>query len=295
MAEKLEGKGTNAERLAALEGAVNQMLDASGTHRTEVATQMQVLTKAVADLTLAVREPRKKQRKLRYSSSSDSEESEVDEEDESDDSDGSAMTNSSKRAKKKKKRRDPLLDCRKLTIPIFSGTDVHGWVYKVERYFEVHKFRKKDQLRAVAICLEGAPLTWFRWNDAKKPFRSWERFKRKLLERFQASREGSIQEQFLDIHQTGTVREYVDRFESFAGQLSEVPESIQESTFVKGLKEEVRAAVRIAEPDSLAQAIRMAIKIDENKIRGLIRGTSSSARTGYGYQGKTNTTTTCSG
>ncbi|CAI9284397.1 unnamed protein product [Lactuca saligna] len=140
MTEKLEGKGTNAERLAALEGSVNQVIDASEVaHRVEVATQMQ---------------------------------SEDDEDEESSESDNNANNDDSKRAKKKKKKRDPLFDCWKLKIPVFSGADVHGWIYKVERYFEVHKFGKKDQLWAVAICLEDAPLTWFRWNVAKNPFRS---------------------------------------------------------------------------------------------------------------------------
>ncbi|KAJ9536073.1 hypothetical protein OSB04_un000758 [Centaurea solstitialis] len=288
MSEKLEGRGTNAERLTALEGAVNQMIDTSALTMTKI----EELTKAVSDLAMTVKESKKKPKKPRYNSSSNSEEDDSDKEDESDDSEGSSMTNKSWQTKKKKKGRDALLDCRKLKIPIFNGADVHGWIYKVERYFEFHKFGKKDQLRAVAICLEGAALIWFRWNDAKKPFRSWEGFKRRLLERFQASREGSVQEQFLDIQQTGMVREYVDRFEGFAGQLSNIPESIQESTFIKGLKEEIRAAVRIAEPGSLAQAIRMAIKIDENKVTGLTRGANNSSRTGYGYQGKTNPTTT---
>ncbi|CAI9303728.1 unnamed protein product [Lactuca saligna] len=63
MIEKLEGKGTNAERLAALEGAVNQVLDASEAHRLEVATQMQVLTKAVSELTEAIKGPKKKHKK----------------------------------------------------------------------------------------------------------------------------------------------------------------------------------------------------------------------------------------
>lgn len=62
----------------------------------------------------------------------------------------------------------------------------------------------------------------------------------------------------------------MDWFEAFAGQL-DVSELIQESTFIKGLKEEVRSTVRIAEPESLAQAIRMAIRIDENMTRGSSR------------------------
>ncbi|CAH1433964.1 unnamed protein product [Lactuca virosa] len=292
MSDKLEGKGTNAERLAALEGAVNHMLDSTEAHRVEVAVQMQELTKAVSDLIQAVKKPGKKGGKANYSSFDDSGDDDGDEEDDPDDSDKSSNSDNSKRSKKKHRKRNPLLDCRKLKIPIFSGEDVHGWIYKVERYFEIHKFGKKDQLRAVAICLEGAPLTWFRWNNAKKPFQSWGRFKRKLLERFQASREGSVQEQFLDIQQTGTVREYVERFEAFAGQLVDVLESIQESTFIKGLKEGVRSAVRIAEPESLAQAIRMAIRIDENTTGGSSRSGVSAGppKMGQGFQAKTNTT-----
>ena len=72
MTEKLEGKGTNAERLAVLEGAVNQVLDASEAHRLEVATQMQVLTKAVSELTEAIKGPKKKHKNSYHSSSSDS-------------------------------------------------------------------------------------------------------------------------------------------------------------------------------------------------------------------------------
>ena len=165
-------------------------------------------------------------------------------------------------------------DCRKLQIPVFSGEDVQGWIYRVENYFEVHQFGKKDRLLAVTLCLEGAPLNWF---------------KRRLLERFQASREGSALEQFLSIQQTSSVREYVDQCESFAGQLGYTSESVQESTFTKGLKEEVRSAVRIAEPASLAQAIRMAIRIDENKAGGSSKNGGSAAKPGYGYQGKVTT------
>lgn len=61
------------------------------------------------------------------------------------------------------------------------------------------------------------------------------------------------------------------------GQLEQVPESIQESKFIKGLKEDVREAVRIVEPESLTQAICMAIKINENQTKGLSR-----SRVGFG-------------
>lgn len=63
----------------------------------------------------------------------------------------------------------------------------------------------------------------------------------------------------------------MDRLEGFAGQLASVPESVQESTFIKGLKAEIHSAVRIAEPESLVQAIRMAIKIDETRAIGGVK------------------------
>ena len=59
----LEGKGTNAERLAVLEGSVNQVLDAYEAHRLEVAKQMQVLNKSISELTEAIKRPRKKDKK----------------------------------------------------------------------------------------------------------------------------------------------------------------------------------------------------------------------------------------
>ncbi|KAJ9546956.1 hypothetical protein OSB04_019499 [Centaurea solstitialis] len=65
------------------------------------------------------------------------------------------------------------------------------------------------------------------------PFRSWERFKRKLLESFQASHEGSALEKFLSIQQTSSVREYVDRFETFAGQLGKEVEDNEELREIK--------------------------------------------------------------
>ncbi|KAL6559636.1 hypothetical protein OROGR_004753 [Orobanche gracilis] len=174
MAEKLDGKGTNGERLTTLESAVNRILDSTEAHRVEVAAKMGELTRAIAELTRAIKKPAKKNRKHDSSSSSDSKIDRRNEDDESDDSDRNSQ--SSKKSKTVNKKTNALKDCRKLTIPIFSGDDIHGWIYRIVRYFEVQEFSQKDQLKAVAICLEGAPLSWFRWHDSKTPFSSWKKF-----------------------------------------------------------------------------------------------------------------------
>ncbi|GKA78842.1 ankyrin repeat-containing protein [Tanacetum coccineum] len=132
---------------------------------------------------------------------------------------------------------------RKLKMPLFDGEDSHGWIYKVERYFEVQDIQPREQLRAAVLCMEGQALAWFCWSEARSPFRSWEGLKRRLLERFQLSQEGTLYEQFLAITQEGSAREYVNLFETLAGQLVGIPEEVMEGTFIKGLRPELRSAI----------------------------------------------------
>ncbi|GKD33084.1 hypothetical protein Tco_1248593 [Tanacetum coccineum] len=51
--------------------------------------------------------------------------------------------------------------------------------------------------------MEGQALSWFLWSEARSPFRLWEGLKRRLLERFQSSQEGTLYEQFLAITKEG--------------------------------------------------------------------------------------------
>ncbi|GJT26754.1 zinc finger BED domain-containing protein RICESLEEPER 2-like protein [Tanacetum coccineum] len=91
----------------------------------------------------------------------------------------------------------------------------------------------REQLRAAVLCMEGQALSWFCLGQR---FYVWEGLKRRLLERFQPSQEGTLYEQFLAITQEGSAREYVSLFETLAGQLVGIPEQVMEGTFIKGLR-----------------------------------------------------------
>nr|GEX64909.1 hypothetical protein [Tanacetum cinerariifolium] len=54
---------------------------------------------------------------------------------------------------------------RNLKMPVFEGEDAYGWIYRVER-----------------------------WSEGRAPFPSWDGFKRRLLIRFQQSKEGNLAE-----------------------------------------------------------------------------------------------------
>ncbi|GJY68145.1 ankyrin repeat-containing protein [Tanacetum coccineum] len=154
---------------------------------------------------------------------------------------------------------------RKLKMPVFDGEDAYGWIYRVERYFEIQGIPPQEQLRVVVVCMEGDALSWYRWSEGQTPFSSWEEFKIRLLTRFQQKQAGNLYEQFLAVVQDGTAREYVALFEKLACQLVGVSPSVMEATFIKGLKTDLRAAIRVMRPEGLAHAMELAITIEDNQ------------------------------
>ncbi|GJV00618.1 putative mitochondrial protein [Tanacetum coccineum] len=63
----------------------------------------------------------------------------------------------------------------------------------------------------------------------------------------------------------GTARAYVALFEKLAGQLVGVSEQVLEATFIRGLKPDLRASVRVMRPEGLNHAMILAVTIEENK------------------------------
>ena len=70
---------------------------------------------------------------------------------------------------------------------LFEGEDAYGWIYRVERYFEIQGIPQQEQLRAATICMEGEALSRYRWSEGRTPFHSWYGFERRLLIQFQQS------------------------------------------------------------------------------------------------------------
>nr|GEY85139.1 hypothetical protein [Tanacetum cinerariifolium] len=102
---------------------------------------------------------------------------------------------------------------RKLKMSVFDGEDAYGWIYRVERYFEIQGLPHQEQLRATALCMEGEALSWYRWECGTNsiPF----------------------------------AQAYVVLFEKLACQFVGVTEIVMEATFTKGLKSALRAAIGV--------------------------------------------------
>lgn len=87
---------------------------------------------------------------------------------------------------------------------------------------------------AAVLCLEGKALARFQW-----PLRSWSEFKDQLLERFRATQEGDLHEQFFTLAEERLVMEYRETFELLSGRLQGISETVLEGNFMKGLKSKI--------------------------------------------------------
>ncbi|GJU14254.1 ty3-gypsy retrotransposon protein [Tanacetum coccineum] len=78
---------------------------------------------------------------------------------------------------------------RKLKMPLFDGEDAYGWIYRVERYFEIQGITQQEQSRAAVLCMEGEALLWYHWSEGQTPFHTWEGFNNHNKEEEEASRD----------------------------------------------------------------------------------------------------------
>lgn len=97
--------------------------------------------------------------------------------------------------------------------------------------------------------------------------RRWSDMKEFVLRQFRALNKGSLYEQWLSTVQTTTVTEYRRKFIETATLLDRISEEILLGQFLNGLKDEVKAEVRLLSIISLEQAMDLSLRVEEkNKI-----------------------------
>ena len=68
---------------------------------------------------------------------------------------------------------------------------------------------------------------------------------------------------FLALKQDGSIREYLRLFELLAATLKDVPEHVQERTFINGLKPEIRSEVMMMKPEGLREVMKFTQRVEE--------------------------------
>ena len=75
----------------------------------------------------------------------------------------------------------------KLEVPRFDGTDLLGWIFKINQFFEFHDTTDHDHLTIARFYMEGRALAWFQWMSSNEQFTSWPIFLQALQTRFAPS------------------------------------------------------------------------------------------------------------
>ena len=155
---------------------------------------------------------------------------------------------------------------RKLDISVFAGEKAYGWINRLERYLKLKEVSDEKKMRVVMIALEGKALNWFQWWETCNPNPKWDAFKVAVMRRFQPILLKNPFEILIGLRQTGCVEDYIEKFEQYASFMKGINQDYLVGIFLNGLKEEVKAEVKLYEPANLAELMMKAQMVEE-KIR----------------------------
>ncbi|XP_024027268.1 uncharacterized protein LOC112093319 [Morus notabilis] len=151
---------------------------------------------------------------------------------------------------------------RRLEMPLFQGDDPQGWVFRADRYFAVNDVEDEEKVMVASVCLEGQALGWFQCADAQNPFRSWQELRAAVLRRFGRAREVDPVEQLMALRQRMSVVEYRDEFEVTAAHMHGVPKTVFKGAFLHGLREDIRAELKLHRPNGLHEMMDLAQQVE---------------------------------
>ena len=151
----------------------------------------------------------------------------------------------------------------KLDMPLFSGEDPIGWIFRAERYFKVNRVTEKEKLDAAVLCFENRALNWFQWREVRAPIKKWEELKQDLVNRFQPSQSGTAYEMLMALRQNSSITEYIEKFELMSAALGSCDEEMLKAAFMNGLKVNIKADLRLLRFPRLAELMEMALRIEE--------------------------------
>lgn len=151
----------------------------------------------------------------------------------------------------------------KLSFPMFKeGSDPVEWLRDCEEYFSIYEVEDKRRAAIAAMHLTGVPRSWYKSFTLGNTTATWSQFSQAFLARFGELDTELVFDRFKRLQQVTTVEAYYDEFEKCRGQLlSKIPSLTNEyflENFIGGLQTEIKGMIRLLEPSSLEQALKLA-------------------------------------
>ncbi|XP_074346381.1 uncharacterized protein LOC141685160 [Apium graveolens] len=125
---------------------------------------------------------------------------------------------------------------------------------------------------------EGNAGVWFRYYQSGRVSLNWKAFINDVVVRFENSENRDVLDLFNKLRQDGTVMEYEDKFEELRSMIVVKHQGFSEeyfvSSFVSGLKDHIKGAIRMFRPQTLSDEVFLAKQEESRHTKGYATGYS---------------------
>ncbi|KAJ0076960.1 hypothetical protein Patl1_35311 [Pistacia atlantica] len=136
--------------------------------------------------------------------------------------------------------------------------DFNGLKDRAEQFFEFQGTAFDDQVRLAAYHLEKDAQLWYQQRKTQEHLITWESMKVGLLARFVATEYEDFFRDLCKLKQTNSVSDYQAQFERLLACAGTLTDKQEVECFISGLKQGIRADVRVQNPQNLTTAIGLA-------------------------------------
>ncbi|XP_027127715.2 uncharacterized protein [Coffea arabica] len=149
----------------------------------------------------------------------------------------------------------------KIDLQMFAGENPREWLRKCNKYFLNYQVPEEHKIDVIKMYLEGKADRWFQGVRIERPRLSWEEFGELLCLRFNDRTGRDIVEEFNKLQQVGSVEEYQEKFEELKALMMIRNRNLDEkyfiSSFLSGLKEEIKPMIKMLKPVTLVEAFEL--------------------------------------
>ncbi|XP_042950388.1 uncharacterized protein LOC122282508 [Carya illinoinensis] len=168
----------------------------------------------------------------------------------------------------------------RLDFPKFDGTEPMEWILKAQQFFAYFKTPEDQKLQIAFFHMEGKALSWYCWLMDSGPIGGWDEFISALKVRFGPSTYEDPVGAFTKLRQTTTVEEYQTEFEMLSNRISGLTEDFRISTFISGLRDDLKIMVTMLKPNTISAAFGLA-KLQEEEVTRRNKGMTSKNHSQY--------------
>jgi hypothetical protein len=144
----------------------------------------------------------------------------------------------------------------RVDVTKFDGSDPTGWVTQMEHYFSLYDITDDlAKLRYGVLHLDQERWQWWQWRKtSRQGYIAWTQFVAELYERFDT--DTNHLGHLTKLKQSGTVEDFIASFERLAFRTEGMSDAFFRECFISGLKDEIRAHVLMARPQSWVEATK---------------------------------------